>query len=688
MSKITEIFGSMVFDETVMKNKLPRDVYGRLEKHIADGSELPIAVADVIASAVKDWAEQKGATHFTHWFQPMTGVTAEKHDSLMNFSGKNLIKGEPDASSFPSSGMRATFEARGYTAWDTSSPMFIKEDTLYIPTAFISYDGDALDKKTPLLRSDEAIDVQSRRVLSALGEDVKKVTPQIGPEQEYFLIPKSLYAKRKDLIFTGRTLIGAAPPKSQELDDHYFGQLKPAVKAFMADLDEELWKLGVKASTEHNEVAPSQHELAPIFSECNIASDHNQITMELMKKVADRHGMRCLLHEKPFDGINGSGKHINWSLAADTGLNVFKPGHDPLHNTVFLVFMTAVIKAVDKYQDMLRISVASASNDHRLGGSEAPPAIISIFLGEDITAVMDAFEAGESEVEVKDRRMSMGIGVLTDFKKDTTDRNRTSPFAFTGNRFEFRMVGSLTSVSCPAYMLNTMTASVLKEFADAMEASDDAEACAMELAKKAYSEHKRIVFNGDNYTDEWVREAEKRGLKNYKTVSECMPEWTSEKNIELFTSLGVLTEKELRARQEILFEEYCKELNIEALTLLDMTEKDLIPAVRDYCTALAEGIGAQTAALGEDISGTGKRCLKCMLSITDDLYSAAEDLKEVTDDVPEFSIKDPDAKVFCDSVIEYMKDIRTIADELEVKMPEKYWPIPTYGEMLFAQEYK
>jgi len=688
MSRITDIFGTMVFDEEVMKDKLPREVFAKFKKHLEDGSELPLEVADVIATTVKDWAEQKGATHFTHWFQPMTGVTAEKHDSLMNFSGKSLIKGEPDASSFPSGGMRATFEARGYTSWDTSSPMFIKEDTLYIPTAFMSYSGDALDKKTPLLRSNEAVDREAKRVLAALGIKTKKVIPQIGPEQEYFIIPKSLYSARKDLVYTGRTLVGAAPPKSQELDDHYFGQLKPSIKAYMADLDEELWKLGIRATTEHNEVAPSQHELAPIYSECNIASDHNQLTMEMMKKVADRHGMRCLLHEKPFEGINGSGKHINWSLSTDTGLNVFKPGADPLGNTVFLLFVTAVIKAVDEYQDMLRISVASASNDHRLGGNEAPPAIISMFLGDDVTAVLDALEAGRTEVAASDRDMTTGVQVLTDFKKDTTDRNRTSPFAFTGNRFEFRMVGSLTSVSCPTYMINTMMASVLSEFADILEKSGDAEKCARELAAKSYTDHKRIVFNGNNYTDEWVEEAEKRGLCNYKTTAECMPEWTSEKNVKLFTSMGVLTEKELYARQEILFEEYCKELNIEALTLIDMIAKDILPSVREYTASLAESIEVKESVLGKDVCSSDIRSLKEIMELSEKLACKTADLRAISATEPSYKTGDPVSAMFCSDIIAAMSDIREYADKLELMMPRDYWPIPTYGDLLFTQKYE
>lgn len=693
MKKISDIFGSMVFNDAVMKEKLPKDTYKALQAHINDSAPLTVDVANVIASAMKDWAIEKGATHFTHWFQPMTGITAEKHDSfisptdggevVMNFSGKELIKGEPDASSFPSGGIRATFEARGYTNWDPSSYAFIKENTLCIPTAFCSYGGEALDKKTPLLHSMEAINDQAVRVLNLLGNPAKKVITTVGPEQEYFLISKEMYEKRKDLIYCGRTLLGAKPPKRQELEDHYFGAIKPKVNEFMAELDEELWKLGVLANTEHNEVAPAQHELAPIFTTSNIASDHNQLTMELMKKIANKHDLACLLHEKPFAGINGSGKHINWSLATETGENLLKPGKNPIQNTQFLLFLTAVIKAVDEYQDLLRISVSSPSNDHRLGGNEAPPAIISIFLGEDLKEVLDAISEDKTEVPFRDRKMDIGVSILPDFKKDTTDRNRTSPFAFTGSRFEFRMAGSTTSVSCPSYMLNTITADILMEFADILEKADDVEAEAKKLIKETYMKHNRIVFNGNNYADEWVQEAAKRGLLNLKSAVDAFPHFTSEKNLNLFKRQGIFTEIEVTARQEILFDEYCKLVNIEALTMLDMVNKDILPAVSSYIATLTDTV-LKKKGLSESIACEMEMSIITNLSaICDGLYSKASGLDSLLLEVNNIEETELAARFFCDKILPAMNELRALADELETLTSSKYWPMPTYGELLF-----
>lgn len=665
MTRIKDVFGTMVFDKKAMKEKLPRDVYFRLMDHMETGDEITKEMADVIASAVADWAQERGATHYTHWFQPMTGVTAEKHDSFLDFSGKALIKGEPDASSFPSGGVRATFEARGYTAWDPSSYMFIKEDTLCIPTVFLSYSGEALDEKTPLLRSAQALDKQAKRVLDAIDRHSEKVISTIGSEQEYFLIPKELYGRRKDLVFTGRTLVGAKPPKTQEMDDHYFGVLKTKVKSYMADLDVELWKMGILANTEHNEVAPSQHEMAPIFKDANTAADHNQLTMEMMKKTAEKHGLRCLLHEKPFDGINGSGKHVNWSLATKEGKNLLMPGRAPLENDSFLLFVTAVIKAVDMYQDLLRISVGSAGNDHRLGGSEAPPAIISIFMGEDITDVLDSLEKGETLPERKNLKMDMGITVLPDFKKDTSDRNRTSPFAFSGSRFEFRMVGSRAAVSCPGYMINTMVADVLAGFADELEAGSEPKA----VAAKAYGEHKRIVFNGDNYTDEWIAEAAKRGLLNLKTTPEAAELFDDEKNVSLFERQGVLTECEIRARKEIIIEEYDKTVNIEALTMIDMMEREIIPAVMEYEKELAEKMLLWKETVPEMGTPIAKSLLVKTSVSLDRLQDGINELKEAADGKKQ---------------LEIMEKVRAASDELEKILPENKWPMPTYGDLLFS----
>ena len=721
MKSISEVFGKKVFNDAVMKLMLPPEAYSALKKHMEEGTELEPAVADSIAAVMKDWAIEHGATHFTHWFQPMTGITAEKHDSflspagdgtvIMHFSGKELIKGEPDASSFPSGGIRATFEARGYTAWDPSSYVFIKGKTLCIPTAFCSYGGEALDKKTPLLLSIETISRQACRVLKTLGKKTSRVTPSVGPEQEYFLIPEELYKKRKDLRFCGRTLFGAKPPKSQELDDHYFGVIKPGVEKYMEDLNEKLWELGVQANTEHNEVAPSQHELAPIFSNANMASDHNQLTMEVMKKTAEAHGLVCLLHEKPFAGINGSGKHINWSLATEEGENLLKPGKDPAHNIPFLLFLSAVIKGVDEYQDLLRISVASAGNDHRLGGSEAPPAIISMFLGDDLTEILDKLERGSSTDTVVTASPFMGTRatVLPDIKKDTTDRNRTSPFAFTGNRFEFRMPGSETSVSCPVYMLNTIVAEELRQFADRleeaaaeMEKSADnpeekmqkLEEVAIDLIRNTYRQHKRIVFNGNNYSDEWVRTARSRGLLDLPSTADALAHFTEDKNLTLFARHGIFTEAEIRARQVILYEEYAKTLNIEALTLMDMIHKEIIPAVSRYSGELAEAASTKNKLLGSDVSKTEEVLISTLSCLCGELHGKTQELSSLLAEAEalqnEDAAKEPAdaaaqlARHYCDQVIPMMESIRLTIDELEQNTAFDFWPFPTYGELLFA----
>ena len=721
MKSISEVFGKKVFNDAVMKLMLPPEAYSALKKHMEEGTELEPAVADAIAAVMKDWAIEHGATHFTHWFQPMTGITAEKHDSflspagdgtvIMHFSGKELIKGEPDASSFPSGGIRATFEARGYTAWDPSSYVFIKGKTLCIPTAFCSYGGEALDKKTPLLLSIETISRQACRVLKTLGKKTSRVTPSVGPEQEYFLIPEELYKKRKDLRFCGRTLFGAKPPKSQELDDHYFGVIKPGVEKYMEDLNEKLWELGVQANTEHNEVAPSQHELAPIFSNANMASDHNQLTMEVMKKTAEAHGLVCLLHEKPFAGINGSGKHINWSLATEEGENLLKPGKDPAHNIPFLLFLSAVIKGVDEYQDLLRISVASAGNDHRLGGSEAPPAIISMFLGDDLTEILDKLERGSSTDTVATASPFMGTRatVLPDIKKDTTDRNRTSPFAFTGNRFEFRMPGSETSVSCPVYMLNTIVAEELRQFADRLEEAaaekeksaenpekkmQTLEEVAIDLIRNTYRQHKRIVFNGNNYSDEWVRAARSRGLLDLPSTADALAHFTEDKNLTLFARHGIFTEAEIRARQVILYEEYAKTLNIEALTLMDMIHKEIIPAVSRYSGELAEAASTKNKLLGSDVSKTEEVLISTLSCLCGELHGKTQELSSLLAEAEalqnEDTAKEPAdaaaqlARHYCDQVIPMMESIRLTIDELEQNTASDFWPFPTYGELLFA----
>ncbi|QIB69894.1 glutamine synthetase type III [Aminipila butyrica] len=695
MNKISALFGSMVFNDAIMREKLPNDTYKALQSHIDQGTPLSMETANVIASAMKDWALEHGATHFTHWFQPMTGITAEKHDSfisptagggiVMNFSGKELIKGEPDASSFPSGGIRATFEARGYTNWDPSSYAFIKENTLCIPTAFCSYGGEALDKKTPLLRSMEAIEKQALRVLHLLGkESVRRITTTVGPEQEYFLVSKELYEKRKDLIYCGRTLLGAKPPKRQELEDHYFGAIKPKVNDFMEELDQELWKLGVLANTEHNEVAPAQHELAPIFASANVAADHNQLTMEMMKKVAGKHGLVCLLHEKPFAGINGSGKHINWSLATDSGENLLKPGKKPIENISFLLFLSAVIQAVDQYQDLLRVSVASPSNDHRLGGNEAPPAIISIFLGDDLLEVLEAVQEGKTEVPPKNRQMGIGVQVLPDFKKDTTDRNRTSPFAFTGGRFEFRMPGSTTSVSCPTYMINTIVADALMNIADKLEGSSNIEHDALNLVRDIYQNHKRIIFNGNNYSEEWVTEAERRGLLHLKSAMDACPHFTDQKNLDLFERQHVLTPVEAMARQEILYDEYCKLINIEALTMLDMVNKDILPAVLIYVKDLSEVVQSKQA-ISEDVPyEMEKNLIQSLSAACDSLYKKAITLDQHLLEVSSMEDTREAAEYFCQTIIPVMKEMRVVTDELETITAAKYWPMPTYGSLLFS----
>ncbi len=689
MSKVPEMFGSMVFNEAVMKERLPKDVFKALKRTITQGTALDPEIANVVANAMKDWAISKGATHFTHWFQPMTGITAEKHDSfispcadgtvIMEFSGKELIKGEPDASSFPSGGLRATFEARGYTAWDPTSYAFIKDDTLCIPTAFCSYTGEILDKKTPLLRSMDAISKQACRVLKLFGKDVRRVTTTVGPEQEYFLIDKKDYAKRPDLILTGRTLFGAMAPKGQEMEDHYFGSIRPRVKAYMEELDEELWKLGIYSKTEHNEVAPCQHEMAPIFSTTNIATDHNQLTMEVMKKVADRHGFVCLLHEKPFEGVNGSGKHNNWSISTDKGENLLEPGKTPSSNAQFLLFLTAVVKAVDEYQDLLRISVANAGNDHRLGANEAPPAIVSMFVGEELEAILDSIVSGTGYTDVTKTMMSIGASVLPAIPKDTTDRNRTSPFAFTGNKFEFRMLGSTFNIACPNIMLNTAVAEELRQFADELEAASDFDAALAALIQREIKAHQRIIFNGNGYGDEWPAEAEKRGLLNLKSTPDALPHYTDEKNVKLFQTHGVYTAVEMKSRQEILLEEYAKTIHIEALTAADMLGKQIIPAVIEYSGKLAETVAAKKA-IGVDAPAEAAM-VKTLTEKTVALVEKRAALEAAIAGVPDGV--EGAARYYHDAVIAAMEAARAIADELEMLVGKKYWPFPTYGDMLF-----
>ena len=696
MTTVPDYFGSLVFDDRVMRAKLPEDVYQSLRQTIDEGAQLNLAVANAVASAMKDWAVEHGATHFTHWFQPMTGVTAEKHDSfiapapdgsvIMEFSGKELIKGEPDASSFPSGGLRATFEARGYTAWDPSSYAFIKGKTLCIPTAFCSYGGEALDKKTPLLRSMDALNKQALRILRLFGNDtVRYVRTSVGPEQEYFLVDKEMYKKRKDLIFTGRTLFGAKPPKGQEMDDHYFGVIKPRVAAYMAELNDELWKLGILAKTEHNEVAPAQHELAPIYTTTNIATDHNQLTMEIMQKVADKHGLVCLLHEKPFAGVNGSGKHNNWSIATDSGVNLLSPGDTPHENAQFLLFLCAVIQAVDEYQDLLRASVATAGNDHRLGANEAPPAVVSIFLGDELTAVLESLENDTPYAAVEKTQMKLGAKVLPRFQRDTTDRNRTSPFAFTGNKFEFRMLGSSNSIACANIMLNAAVAQVLKGFADELEGKEDFDAALHALIKKTLKDHKRIIFNGNGYDDSWIKEAvEKRGLLNLRTTPDCMPCLFAEKNKSMLTGLKVYSAAELESRYGILMENYCKAVTIEAHTMVDMAEKEIIPAVEAYIEALASTAAAKKAVDGDLCCCYEKKRISKLSALVDQMDAAVDALDASLITLGMTSDITAQAELIRDEVLPKMSLLRAPADEAETLTAKKFWPFPTYGDLLFG----
>ncbi|MCQ2610572.1 MAG: glutamine synthetase III [Treponema sp.] len=692
--KVTEEFGSMVFNETTMKERLPKETFKALMKTIKDGEKLDLNVATVVANAMKDWAIEKGATHFTHWFQPLTGVTAEKHDSfiqpaadgkiIMEFSGKELVQGEPDASSFPSGGIRATFEARGYTAWDPTSYAFIKDGTLCIPTAFCSYTGEALDKKTPLLRSMEAINKQALRVLHLFGnEDVTSVKTTVGPEQEYFLVDKSVYEKREDLIYTGRTLFGAKAPKGQELEDHYFGMIKPRVQDFMKDLNKELWKLGILAKTEHNEVAPAQHELAPIFSTTNLACDHNQLTMEMMRKVASKHGMVCLLHEKPFEGVNGSGKHNNWSISTNTGKNLLDPGATPESNAQFLLFLCAVIEAVDNYQDLLRISVASAGNDHRLGANEAPPAIVSMFLGDELSAILDCLENGKPYGTHAKEKMQIGVTVLPEFNKDATDRNRTSPFAFTGNKFEFRMLGSQDSIACANVFLNTAVAEILSQYADKLEGSKDLKSDLHELILKTIKDHKRIIFNGNGYDDAWVAEAEKRGLYNLKSTPEALVHILDEKNVSLFEKHGVYSKKEVESRYEIHNENYIKILNIEALTMIDMTKKNILPCGSKLAAQLGQAIAVEKPILGCEPAYEKEQFVK-VSGLVSGIYKAVAELEAKLDKVKTLSETAAISTFYHDEVLATMDSLRKLADELETITPKEMWPFPSYGDLLFS----
>ena len=696
MAKVPELFGSMVFNDQMMLERLPKATYKALKKTIQNGEPLDESVANVVASAMKDWAIEKGCTHYTHWFQPMTGITAEKHDSfitpngdgqvIMEFSGKELVKGEPDASSFPSGGIRATFEARGYTTWDPTSYAFAKDGTLYIPTAFCSYTGEVLDKKTPLLRSMERISTEACKVLNLLGKtDVTRVTTTVGPEQEYFLIDKDVYDQRKDLIYTGRTLFGAKAPKGQELDDHYFGAIKTRVAAFMADLDNELWKLGILAKTKHNEVAPAQHELAPIFTTTNIATDHNELTMEVMKKIAEKHGLVCLLHEKPFAGVNGSGKHNNWSISTNTGENLLDPGKTPETNIQFQLFLAAIVKAVHEYQDLLRISVASAGNDHRLGANEAPPAIISMYLGDDLGALVESIINGTEYISKGKVKMSTGVDVLPDFKKDTSDRNRTSPFAFTGNKFEFRALGSALNIACPNIMLNTMVAEELSEFYDELKDASDLDAAVKALIKKTFTEHQAIIFNGNNYAPEWVEEAEKRGLLNLKSLPDAVEHYIDQKNIDLFTKNKIYSVDEIHARYEIELENYAKIINIEALTMIDMAKKDMIPAVTSYVRELTDTALAKKAlsdaiptSVEEDLITSLSNKLVCFSKKTAELENAVIGASEYEGDVLAY------AKYYRESVFSVMTELRAIGDAMETETAADYWPYPSYGEMLYG----
>lgn len=692
MEKVQDYFGSMVFDERIMKAVLSEKVYKSLKRTIDRGTPLDITVANAVASAMRDWAVEKGATHYTHWFQPETGVTAEKHDSFINpapdgrvimeFSGKELVKGEPDASSFPSGGLRATFEARGYTAWDPTSYAFIKDGTLYIPTAFCSYTGEALDKKVPLLRSMDALNVQALRILKLFGNtDVRCVKTSVGPEQEYFLIPEELYAQRKDLIMTGRTLFGAMPPKGQEMEDHYFGSIKPRVAEYMADLDKELWKLGILAKTKHNEVAPAQHELAPIYRTTNIAADNNQLTMEVMQKVAKKHGLVCLLHEKPFEGVNGSGKHNNWSISTDTGVNLLTPGETPYENAQFLLFLSAVIKAVDDYQDLLRLSVATAGNDHRLGANEAPPAIISIFLGDELSGVLDAIEKDVPYDGGQKQTMQLGVGVLPEFCKDTTDRNRTSPFAFTGNKFEFRMLGSSNSISCANIHLNAAVAETLRQFADVLEKAEDFNGTLRTLIRDTIKTHKRIIFNGNGYDDSWVAEAEKRGLLNLKTTADAMPKLLEPKNIKMLTAHGIFTASELHSRCDIMLENYTKTVNIEALTMIDMVEKQILPALSKFTGDLAANLKSKEA-LG--VSKYEKLVVSAVSGLMDEICDASCILEDAVKELKKIDTAIDASAFIRDEILPKMDALRIPVDKAEQLTAEEYWPFPTYDKLLFG----
>ena len=696
MEKVNEYFGSMVFDDRVMKAMLPSDVYNSLKKTIDDGAKLETDVANAVAEAMKDWAIEKGATHFTHWFQPLTGITAEKHDSfitpspdggiIMEFSGKELIKGEPDASSFPSGGLRATFEARGYTAWDPTSYAFVKDKTLCIPTAFCSYSGEALDKKTPLLRSMQALNKQAMRILKLFGNtDATCVRTSVGPEQEYFLVDKEMYEKRPDLEFCGRTLFGAKPPKGQELDDHYFGAIKPRVAEYMADLNKELWKLGILAKTEHNEVAPAQHELAPIYSTTNIATDHNQLTMEIMQKVASRHGLVCLLHEKPFAGVNGSGKHNNWSIATNTGVNLLTPGDTPHDNAQFLVFLCAVIQAVDDYQGLLRLAVATAGNDHRLGANEAPPAVVSMFLGDELTAVLEALEEDKPYEGAEKTVMKLGVKVLPKFPRDTTDRNRTSPFAFTGNKFEFRMLGSSNSIACTNIMLNTAVAESLRQYADALEGAEDFNTALHDLIRRVIREHKRIIFNGNGYDESWIKEAtEVRGLLNLRTTPDVLPVILEKKNTDLLVSHKVMSESEIRSRYEITLENYCKTVTIEAMTMIDMTRKLILPAIEAYSASVAESLGAKLGVVPELSGKYEKEKLKTLSSLEDSIDASVSALESSLIHLRAIDDVTDSAFVFRDVILQKMAELRVACDEAETLTAKKYWPFPTYGDLLFG----
>ena len=693
---VPELFGSSVFNDDVMQERLPKDVYKSLRKTIDEGKDLDLTVANAVASAMKDWAVEKGATHYTHWFQPLNGITAEKHDSfisptsdgrvIMQFSGKELVRGEPDASSFPSGGLRATFEARGYTAWDPTSYAFVKGDSLYIPTAFCSYSGETLDKKTPLLRSMEDLSTQALRIVRLFGDQkTKRVITTVGSEQEYFLVDKKLYEERPDLRFCGRTLFGAKAPKGQELDDHYFGAIKPRVAAFMKELDEELWKLGILAKTKHNEVAPAQHELAPIFTTTNIATDHNQLTMETMKNVAARHGLVCLLNEKPFEGVNGSGKHNNWSISTDTGENLLSPGKEPAKNTQFLLFLAAIIKGVDEYQDLLRISVASAGNDHRLGANEAPPAIVSMFLGDELAAILDAIEKDEPYTGIEEKKLQTGVHVLPDLSMDTTDRNRTSPFAFTGNKFEFRMLGSAISISCPNIMLNTIAAEEIRQFADQLETSADLEGDVRKIVRKVMKEHKRIIFNGDGYSEAWTEEAKRRGLLNLPTTVDALPRYLDQKNVELFTSHKIYTEAEMEARYETILEEYSKTLHIEALTMSQMVRQEILPAVSAYAASLAEAVAAKRAVYAQLPCKAETGLIQSLSTLMDSAFEKVESLDTCLANGKIHSDNTlAVATYYKDTIIPAMAALRAVVDEMEVNTAADFWPYPSYGEMLFS----